>query len=93
MHEPFPKQSLIHKVLQKKTFKNIVGKEENAGNQHFLLFPQCFLPYLRHTLSFKQHKICRLQMHFNLVEAKIVSFGKELILFSCLQCFIEIVSL
>ena len=21
------------------------GKEENAGNQHFLLFPQCFLHY------------------------------------------------
>ena len=21
---------------------NIVGKGENAGNQHFLLFPQCF---------------------------------------------------
>ena len=25
-------------------FDNIVGKEENAGNQHFLLFPQCSLP-------------------------------------------------
>ena len=23
-------------------FKNIVGKGENAGDQHFLLFPQCF---------------------------------------------------
>ena len=22
---------------------NIVGKEENAGNQHFLLFPKCYL--------------------------------------------------
>ena len=22
--------------------ENIVGKEENAGDQHFLLFPQCF---------------------------------------------------
>ena len=29
----------------KKTFENIVGKEEKAGNQHFLLFPQCFLSY------------------------------------------------
>ena len=27
-----------------KTLKNIEGKGENAGNQHFLLFPQCFLP-------------------------------------------------
>ena len=23
-------------------FENIVGKGENAGNQHFLLFPQYF---------------------------------------------------
>ena len=22
--------------------ENVVGKEENAGYQHFLLFPQCF---------------------------------------------------
>ena len=22
--------------------ENILGKEENAGYQHFLLFPQCF---------------------------------------------------
>ena len=22
--------------------ENLVGKGENAGNQHFLLFPQCF---------------------------------------------------
>ena len=24
------------------TVENIVGKGENAGNRHFLLFPQCF---------------------------------------------------
>ena len=28
--------SVFHRV------ENIVGKGENAGNQHFLLFPQCF---------------------------------------------------
>ena len=27
---------VFHKI------ENIVGKEENAGYQHFLLFPQCF---------------------------------------------------
>ena len=27
------------------TFENIVVKRENAGNQHFLLFQQRFLPY------------------------------------------------
>ena len=29
-------------TLKNKPFKNIVGKQENAGNQNFLLFPQCF---------------------------------------------------
>ena len=29
-------------TLRKKPFENIVGKGENAGNQHFLLLPQCF---------------------------------------------------
>ena len=28
-------------------FENIVGKGENAGDQHFLFFPQCFLPSQR----------------------------------------------
>ena len=27
---------------EKETFENIVDKVENAGNQHFLLFPECF---------------------------------------------------
>ena len=35
----------------KETFENIVEIGENAGNQHFLLFPQCFLPYQRQKLS------------------------------------------
>ena len=28
---------------QQMTFENIVGKEEIARNEQFLLFPQCFL--------------------------------------------------
>ena len=31
-------------TLSEKSFENIVGKGENAVNQHFLLFPQCFYP-------------------------------------------------
>ena len=31
--------------------KNIVGKEENAGYQHFLLFPQCFLKAFSYSAS------------------------------------------
>ena len=40
-------------TLRKKPFENIVEKGENAGNQHFLLFPQCFLPYQRQKPSFQ----------------------------------------
>ena len=32
-------------TLRKRPFENIEGKGENAGNQHFLLYPQCFLPF------------------------------------------------
>ena len=28
--------------MKKKSSENAVGKGENAGNQHFLIFPQCF---------------------------------------------------
>ena len=42
--------TLYHKIrllrtLKEMAFENIVGKGENAVNQHFLLVPQCFLPY------------------------------------------------
>ena len=39
--------NLYHTVttLRKRPFENILGKGENAGNQHFLLFPKCFLPF------------------------------------------------
>ena len=30
-------------TLRKKDLEHIVGKGENAGNQHFLLFPEFFL--------------------------------------------------
>ena len=32
-----------HPDFKKKALENTVGKGENAGNQHFLLFPQSFL--------------------------------------------------
>ena len=35
--------------------ENIVQKGENAGYHNFLLFPQCFLPYLRQKSSFHQN--------------------------------------
>ena len=36
---------MVLSILVKQPFENIVGKGENAGNQHFLLFLQCFLLY------------------------------------------------
>ena len=42
--------TLYHTILTfneppiRKSFENVVGKAENAGNQHFLLFPQYFQP-------------------------------------------------
>ena len=38
---------------EERPFENIVVKGENAGNHHFLLFLQCFLPYERQILCFE----------------------------------------
>ena len=47
---------------KKKPFENIVRKGENAGNQHFLLFPPRFLPIPKRICVLKLHLLCRLQM-------------------------------
>ena len=39
--------------------KNIVGKEENAGNHHFILFLQCSQPHQRQEF---QTLLCRLHL-------------------------------
>ena len=43
----FPKQGLVFTCIQYKSFEITVGKGEIAGNEQFLLFPQCFLPFWR----------------------------------------------
>ena len=68
---------IFHDPL-KKDLENTVGKGENAGNQHFLLFPQCFLLYQREKLSFYQHLICRLQVLSIWSRPNFCCFGKEL---------------
>ena len=40
-----------------KAFENIVRKEKSAGYQHFLHFPQYFLPLLKEISNFQSH-IC-----------------------------------
>ena len=47
---------------RKRPYGNIVGKEGNAGNQHFILFLQCFLPFPNRISVFHLHIYCRLQM-------------------------------
>ena len=39
-----------------------MSKGKNAGNQHFLLFQQCFLPVPERTPVVKLHLLCGLQM-------------------------------
>ena len=51
--QSFTIQSRLLTTLSKRPFEKIVGKGENAGNQHFLLFPQCFQPYQRQITPFK----------------------------------------
>ena len=48
-------------AMWKNPIKNIEGKGENAGYQHFLLFPQCFPPYQREMYHLNSEN-CRLQM-------------------------------
>ena len=46
-------------ILRKKPLENIVGKGENAGNQHFVLFQQCFnLIKGRNHLSYTYFVVC-----------------------------------
>ena len=58
--------SLYHTIQtfnnsDKVALEKIVGKGENAGNQHFLLFPQCFLLFPMQTsiLSHIHHVVCK----------------------------------
>ena len=65
-------------TMYKKPFENILGKGENAGNQHFLLFPPCFLPFPKTNFNFSFTFILLSANALNLDKSKIFSFGKEL---------------
>ena len=67
--------------------ESTVENRENAGNQHFLLFPQFFLLCQREAESFKQHLIFRLQMLL-IWSWQILSFGKGLNNFMSNICFL-----
>ena len=67
-------------TLGKKPLENIVGKGEKAGNQHFLLFPQCFLPFPKQNVIFGFMFNLSSTKAFNLNQSEILLCGKELTL-------------
>ena len=65
-----------------------MGKGENAGNQHFLLFLQYFLPYKREKSSFQLYLFFLSANAFSLDQSKILLFCKELSLSARKQPFV-----
>ena len=43
---------------RKNAIENVVGKGENASNQHFILFPKCFLYYVTHSFPRMSSVLC-----------------------------------
>ena len=66
--------TLIEVFLKRKN----VGKGENAGNQHFLLSPQFLYHFKQRNRHLRNINLWSANT-FNLVEAKILMFGKELL--------------
>ena len=58
--------------------ENIVGKGENAGNQHFLLFAQSFSTQSKTVIITLGAFNLSTAKALNLVQSKKLSFGKEL---------------
>ena len=75
-YQPFTTNSKLLIPLENKASENIVEKGENAGNQHFLLFPQCFLPFPNY---FSFTSILSSANAFNLDQSKILSYGNGLV--------------
>ena len=55
-------RSQVLTSLKGKAYENIMGKGENADNQHFLLFLQCFQPSSRLSSTFDKYLFCCVQM-------------------------------
>ena len=54
-----------------------MGREENAGNQDFLLFPECFLPVPKQTYIYIYSVVCKC---FQFGPVQNLLFVKELII-------------
>ena len=64
-------QSQVLIFVWKGNFNNFVRKGENVGNQHFLLFPQHFLPFPNGISSFKWLSFWTNIKSCNLVELRV----------------------
>ena len=62
--------------MGKEAIENILGKGENVGNQHFLLFPQCFLSLLN-KFQFLATLFLSSANALNLRQSKTLLFCKE----------------
>ena len=63
-------------TLKKKALEKIVGKGENAGNQHFLFFPIMFSTLSEEEIIISATFILSSAFAFNLHQSKILLFGK-----------------
>ena len=80
MFKLFTTQSRLLTTLKIKPFENIVGKGENAGNQHFLFSPQYFSTISKTNFIFSVTFILS-SAKFNAFisdQSKNLLFGKEL---------------
>ena len=66
-------------VFAVQVFESIVEKEEIARNEQFLLFPQCFLSFLRTFPPYQSNLKLSSANSFSLEESTILSYGKGLI--------------
>ena len=80
-----PLLTLYHTIptFKEKPFENIVGKEESAGNQHFLPFSTMFSTLLRTKIIisayfYSAYFILSSANAFNLDRSRIFLFGEEL---------------
>ena len=83
----FTTQSKVLMNLGWRAFETIVEKGENAGNQHFLLFPQDLLHY-----QFSRFNLSSANA-LNLNESRISSLGNELKSLNIISNVIEMVRL
>ena len=71
-------QNLDFNNLEKEDYKNIVGKGENAGHQHFFPFSNNVFYSSKKNFKFSITCILSSVNAFNLDQSKILSFGKAL---------------